>query len=257
MRRLVGSVMRAIHGRSPTPGATFTRAQARRLLHSALDPLLEREGFAHRKGNCVWRVADDRSDVIELRFLTLAERRQFELPESTFSLLYGCYYDFIPDIHDGRFAHQIPGLLTPREVDCHYRSRAMREIEQAPKKLDRAAWHLDEPRATREAVLADVIGQLESRIFPKLSMLADVREWVRFLEEDEEGNLGTGRKGSVTRAFLLAFSLRFIGDDERARHYMLDAQHRCEEHLETLAAVDVQASDSAKRLERIRSALAG
>lgn len=131
MNRFIENAKRVFQGETRLPVPHLTRAQARKLIFDAIDPLLNKEGFTHKKGNNVWRITDVKTDVIELQFLRLEERKGlWELPESAFSILYGCYYPFIPDENGERFLHRIDRLLTPREVDCHVRFRATRTIKQ-------------------------------------------------------------------------------------------------------------------------------
>ena len=232
----------------------LTRSVARDLVLKGISPSLTREGFVHCKGSSVWRIGENKTDVIELRFLTLKERQQFKIPESTFSINYGCYYHFVPDIYEGKFIHQIHKLITPREVDCHYRDQATRSIKQKPRKMDLSAWHLDEPRERQQSVLDDVVAQLEAEIFPALDRLSSINEWIRFLE-NEEDNLGTGKKDSLLRHFLLSFAYGSIDNIDKARTHLLIAKQLSEETINRLSRLDVPTSDMRKRLELIDSSL--
>lgn len=222
MNNLIDSVKRTFgHGRFPAQ--QLTRTQARKLILERIDPLLKQEGFVRRKGNNLWRITENKTDVIDLRFLTLEEHQQFKIPESTFSINYGCYYHFIPDIYQGKFVHQIPELITPREVDCHYRSQATRSIKQQPRKMDMRAWHLDEPKERQKLVLDDVATQLEAEVFPTLTRLDNIQEWLNYLE-NEEGSLGTGKKNSLQRHFFLGFTYEKLGKNEQAKNHLIKAK---------------------------------
>ncbi|HED19528.1 MAG TPA: hypothetical protein ENI74_08515 [Gammaproteobacteria bacterium] len=230
MNNLIDSVKRTF-GQARPQAQQLTRAQARKLILERIGPLLKREGFVHRKGNNLWRITEHKTDVIELRFLTLEEHQQFKIPQSTFSINYGCYYHFIPDIYEGKFTHQIPELITPLEAVCHYRMQATRSIKQKPKKMDMGAWHLDETEERQQLVLNDVIKQLESEVFLALNRLMDINEWVRFLVE-EEGNLGTGKKDSLIRHFLLSFTYKSINDTDKSKTHLLVAKKICEKIID-------------------------
>ncbi len=226
----------------------LTRAQARKLIFDAIDPLLKKEGFTHKKGNNVWRITDVKTDVIELQFLTIEQRGGlWELPESVFSILYGCYYPFIPDENGERFLHRIDRLLTPREVDCHVRFRATRTIKQklAAKrlvfsrwqfwlsynkqpKLHITSWHLDEPEERQALVLNDVRSQLATEIIPTLNKLMDIANWIRLLES-REPNLGLdSHPDSMRRNYLRGFTYKYLGDKTKARDYLMQAKDQLE-----------------------------
>lgn len=232
MAEFIKTLKRALQGDAQSPASQLTRAQARKLILTRIDPLLKREGFIHRKGNNIWRIRENKTDIIELRFLTLEERRQFKIPESTFSLLYGCYYHFIPDIHNGRYIHQLQDFITPLEVHCHYRMRATRTIKQKPKKIDMSAWHLDEPEKRQQLVLNDVVDQLESEIFPTLNRLIDIQEWINVLESTKF-NLGIG--GANSKSFLLGFTYKHLGDKEKAKTYLMNAKELAENYNKKFA----------------------
>jgi len=233
MNNLIDSVKRTF-GQGRSPAQQLTRAQARKLIMKRIDPLIKQEGFVHRKGNNLWRITENKTDVIELRFLTMEEHQQFKIPESTFSINYGCYYHFIPDIYQGKFVHQIPELITPREVDCHYRDQATRSIKQQPKKMDMSAWHLDEPEDGQQLVLDDVATQLKAEVFPTLNRLKDLDQWLKVLES-EAPNLGTGNTNSVMRYFLLGFTYEKLGNNQQAKNYLIKAKGLSENQNKKLA----------------------
>ena len=112
-----------------------------------------------------------RLDVIEFRFFTLDENRQLKLPKVTFSVLYGCYFTFFPQLWDNRLVYQIENILTPREVHCHFRSKAKRTIAQQPNNLDKSLWHLNETKEKQNTILADVYYQIINEILPTLDGL--------------------------------------------------------------------------------------
>jgi Domain of unknown function (DUF4304) len=230
----------------------LTRAQARKLVFDAIAPLLKKEGFTHRKGNNFWRITDVKTDVIELQFLKIEERRGlWELPESVFSILYGCHYAFIPHENGERFLHQIGGLLTPREIDCHVRLRAIRTIEQKlsstsllfskwqlwltpykKPKLNITAWHLDEPEECQALVLNDVCTQLATEIIPTLNKLIDIGNWIKLLESIEPNFELDSSTNSMSRDYLLGFTYKYLGNKTRAKILLIQAKNQ----LETLTA---------------------
>ncbi len=207
-----------LFGRPPTAFARQPRRnEVRRLVLQAIRPLLDSCGFDQHKGSRLWRIVDGKSDVIELRFLTAEEARQHCLPLSTFSVLYGCYYPFVPAIFDDRYLHQIPGLITPLEVHCHYRGAALRTLAQGPTKMDATCWHLEESGARQADVLENVVEQLRVGVVPRLDQLADLDHWLLELHHGAR-NLGME---TYQRKFLLAFTCRHLGKIEEARQILL------------------------------------
>lgn len=221
----------------------LTRAQARKLIFNTIDPLLKKEGFTYKKGNNVWRITDVKTDVIEVHFLRLEQRGSsiFDLPESTFSILYGCYYPFIPNENGVQFLHRIDRLLTPREVDCHVRFQATRTIKQnlagksllfskwqllllpyKKPKLDVKAWHLDEPKERQVSVLNDVLNQMDTEVIPTLNNLMDISNWIQLLERNKGATLGLGRD------YLLGFTYKYLGNNDKARSFLTRARDEIE-----------------------------
>lgn len=233
MSNFIDSVRRTVRRTQP-PVQQLTRVQARKLILERINPLLEREGFIHRKGNNLWRIVENKTDVIELRFLTLEEHQKFKLPESTFSINYGCFYHFIPDIYNGRYLHELANLITPLETYCHYRKRARRSIKQKPKGMDISAWHLDETQERQQIVIDDVVTQLETEVFPILNRLTDRSQWLEELESNEF-NTGMGEVGSVTRRFLMGFTYKELGKNQQAKDCLINAKELIEKQSKKLA----------------------
>lgn len=108
----------------------ITRAQARKAIFAAISPALRKLGFEYQKQSNLWRVGPEQTDVIEFRFMTVTEHVITGFPESAFSVLYGCYFDFVPSPFAPNLTHRIEGLITPDEVHCHIRGELARNLIQ-------------------------------------------------------------------------------------------------------------------------------
>lgn len=109
----------------------ISRAQARKAILARIAPELMKLNFLYKKGCCLWRVgndSNDRTDVVEIRFLTVAERLNSKLPESTFSIKYGCYFHFVPSPFEHKITHKIDNVITPDETHCQIRSELNRSF---------------------------------------------------------------------------------------------------------------------------------
>ena len=197
--------------------------EARELIFRVLWPILKQKGFSEHKGNCIWRINDIKIDTIELRFLTISERKQFKLPASSFSVLYGCYFTFFPKLWEKRLIYQIENILTPREVHCHFRSKAKRTLMQMPKNMDYSLWHLDESEEKQNLVLNDVSSQIVNAVLPTLDSFNDVNNWLKLLNSDTY-SLGIGNIKSLERKYLLGFTYKYLGDACKAKEFLMDAK---------------------------------
>lgn len=276
MTNYFGIINRVFQRETRPPVPHLTRAQARRLIFGAIDTLLKKEGFTYKKGNNVWRITDVKTDVIELQFLRLEDRQGlFELPESMFSISYGCYYPFIPDVNGERFLHRIDHLLTPREVDCHVRLRATRTIKQklirnsllfsrcellllpyGKSKMHPETWHLDEPKERQALVLSDVLNRLTTEIIPTLNKLSDIGNWIELLET-KESNLGVSSSHiSIDRNFLLGFTYKHLGNTNKAIAYFMQAKKLGEELQIKFTEAQLVSTDLSARIQIINDAVA-
>lgn len=230
-----------VFGQGSHPAQRVTRAQAKELILNRINTLLEKEGFVYKKGNSFWRVAEEKTDVIELRFLTFDEHQKSKMPESSFSVNYGCFYHFIPDIYNGKFLHEIAETITPPEAYCHYRNTCRRSIEQKSQGSDCNYWHLDVSEENQKSVINDVIEHLQSEAFTTLKKLADLNEWLKELNSNEF-NLGMGDATSVMRFYLLGFTYKKLGINEKAKESLIKAKelfdnqsNSLERHLKNLS----------------------
>ena len=212
----------------------LTQAQAKKVLFSHLDPLLNTRGFCHKKKHVYWRIGNDKTDVIEIPFLRKSEQEKNKVPKSTFSVSCGCYFHFIPNIHDDSTIHQIDGLITPDEVFCHFRLNLLRSIPQKPKLLGENLWHLDESEEKQRDVLEDVQKQLEELGIAPLDELLEINKWIEKLES-AQFNLGTGGPDSLSRTFLSGFTYKHLGDSSKARNHLLKASSLDHEQIKALS----------------------
>lgn len=185
-----------------------TRAQARKLVFDAIEPLLRNEGFTYKKSNNFWRITDVKTDVIELRFLLNNDPSVSNLPSSTFSILASCYFNFIPNPFDVKLIQQIPNITTPYETHCHLRFIAEPLFFQPIFKENTKWWHLDCDDIEVSKVLNDVQGALKNNILPLMKKFNNVNELLDLLmNESNSGlNLGIGKPNSFDRHYLLGFT---------------------------------------------------
>ena len=229
-----------------------TLSEAREQVFGAICPLLQKEGFQHKKDNNLWRITEIKSDVIEVRFLTTGELEQFKLPQSNFSVLCGCYFTFIPDFYGEKYIHQIDRLITPREVDCHFRFNAIRKIRQSPSKMDQSVWHLSETQEKQKLVLNDVCEQIISDIMPRLDTLAKIDDWIQVLEDEEINNIGIGCTNSLQREFLLGFTYKYIDARSKALSHLLLAKEQIENQNKKLSNYAKELSTDAPIFKQLK-----
>lgn len=221
--------------KSPTKESTLTRAQARKVVVAYIEPTLLNEGFNQKKGGTFWRVTELKSDVIEVRPPTIGEVERAGIPESSFSIWAGSYFNFMPNIFDESFLHQIDGILTPTETFCHFRLSAKRGIKQPRKTAGDRLWCLIGVHSDDEVELNDALSQVEKTIIPALNELSSLQNWIDLLAS-EKLNLGFGEPDSYNRNLLLGCAYLHANNLAKALDYLKRAQLQSHEFIERITA---------------------
>ena len=79
-----------------SPEQQLSRSESKKIIIKTIDPLIKKENFNLSKDTSYWRINGIKTNIIKVRFLTETECLQFGLPKSSFSILFGCYFHFIP-----------------------------------------------------------------------------------------------------------------------------------------------------------------
>lgn len=171
-------------------------------------PEFEKQGFIYQKGGRFWRICDNKTDVIELRFLLNNDSLSSNLPLSTFSLLGGCYLNFLPIVFSDKALHHLPNLLTPDETHCNLRFTAVPSIKQNVLKGNSYSWHLDCDENEQSEILTDVRNAFETQLLPLMDKFKDINKLLNLLESrnDLEIDMGIGKPDSFNRHYLLGFT---------------------------------------------------
>jgi hypothetical protein len=240
------------------PEKQLSRSESKQLIKKNIAPLLKKENFNLSKDTSFWRINEVTTDILKARFLTETECLQFSLPQSSFSVLFGCYFHFIPSIESTDYIYQIDRIITPREESCHLRFSAIRGVKQKPSKMDQTVWHLSEENKRLQEILNDVKNQIISNIVPKLNRLSLVDNWIRLLEDKNFNNIGVGKTNSLQRNFLAGFTYKHNGNKKRALSHLLSAQKIAEEQLNKVSKYTKNLTNDAPifaHLKLINSAL--
>ena len=207
------------HKKSPVQ--VLSRTQTKHKIIDKISPVLEQQGFVLRKGNIFWRVNENKTDVIELRFVNLRDHQKTTVSRRVFSIYFGCYFHYIPDLYDRKSIYVLPNKITPLEEFCHYRNSAKRTVKQ--KLIDANIWHLDETPEFQKIILDDLAVQVSSEISAKFNLFNDVSKWLVFLESDEP-NIGSGTTGSMMRYYLLGFTYIKLNKLKSAKECLIKAK---------------------------------
>ncbi|MDP1615209.1 MAG: DUF4304 domain-containing protein [Methylococcales bacterium] len=211
----------------------LTRNQARKLVIESITPYLQSEGFLYQKKLLFWRISTSKTDVIELRFLLNREPDALNLPLSTFSILGGCYYNFVPNVFDEKIIHQIPDIVTPYETHCHLRFTVKPNLQQPIFKKNDYWWHVDGDDIETSEVLKDVQAVLKNQLLPLMNKFDNIKELLSLLESQTQMgfDIGIGKPDSFKRQYLLGFTYLKLEDKKLALQHLNKAKKLLDELL--------------------------
>lgn len=211
-----------------------------------LAPEFEKQGFIYQKGGRFWRICDNKTDVIELRFLLNNDSLSSNLPLSTFSLLGGCYLNFLPKVFGDKALHHLPNLLTPDETHCNLRFTAVRSIHQHILKRNSYSWHLDCDENEQSEILTDVRNAFGTQFLPLMNKFNDINKLLNLLESRNslEVDMGIGKPDSFNRHYLLGFIYLKLQRIDLAAQHLNQAKKLLDELLVKVAEPMSLKSDS-------------
>lgn len=211
----------------------LTRAQAKKMIVDYIKPVLQKEGFIYQKGLRFWRICDNKTDVIELRFLLNNDPSSSNLPSSTFSLLAGCYFNFFPIIFEDKALYYLPNLLTPDETHCDLKFTGRPNFHQLIFKDKPNWWHLNCVEVEQAKVLSDVRDVLEIQLLPLINKFDDIKELLSLLESQNQidSDIGIGKPDSFNRQYLLGFTYLKLEDSKLALQHLNKAKKLLDELL--------------------------
>jgi hypothetical protein len=183
------------------------KKHVRRELAEALKP----EGFASTSVGYFHRKCEQTVHVINVSYYSNRDAVQYNCSESSFSIEFGIYYDFIPSLYKPVVNSR------PRITQCALRRNLQKLITQ-PGFPNRLVWCANADLSNWPSLVADASSAIKIALpwFDHLSNLENAYEVISKLPHDPNGTWGQGNPGSPIRRFYKAYFAKKLGKSDVA-----------------------------------------